>query len=135
MIQELTTSNVSIPKGNYLLIQARGIINSLDEHKQHSANIADEVLKTDYSKVLLDERDVHYRVRLISVHDIVNFYLDSLQPEVLTKQMALVSNEQNYKNATFWETVAYNRGYNFKVFTSYYDGVQWLLHKKDSPSD
>jgi hypothetical protein len=122
----MPTKIVSTPRDGYVLIESSGTIASLEEHKAHTDEIARLVFETEYMSILLDERNIVYQVNLTSLYEIVNYYEESLQDAARNKKMASISKKEYIQGARFWETVARNRGFNFKVFVSLAEAEQWL---------
>ncbi|MFW5798361.1 MAG: hypothetical protein ACOCXX_01775 [Planctomycetota bacterium] len=80
------------------------------------------------SLVLVDERELTYRLSTGETCELGQYYASYCPPAVL--RVALVVSRSNLEDAEFFETVTFNRGLQFTIFTSMDEALAWLEQRR-----
>jgi hypothetical protein len=114
-------------RAKYLQVTVNGSIEDSKEDIQHSLDIFDLLSKFEYTRLLLDERQLDYKTNLIDQVKKVESLLDeNLFPGLLKVKLAVVLDLKIEELGTFFEDYSANRGYNFKVFYDFSEALTWL---------
>ena len=111
-------------KENYLLVEASGFDESLEEVMQYGAAIIQKAVKLNTTRVLCDERELEYRLNTIDTFKSAEFIAEQA-PSIA--RLGLVCNPKNFEDADFWENVAVNRGLKIKFFTDLEEAKHWVM--------
>lgn len=106
-----------------LVIHASGFDENLEEVQQYGMSIIEACGQYNVTHVLCDETDLEYRLSVIDTFQSAQFIAE--QAPVIAK-VALVCSEKFIADASFWETVAVNRGLTVRVFKKVEDARYWL---------
>jgi hypothetical protein len=87
--------------------------------------IFDIALDNRLSKVLVDVRELKGRLGILDSYLLVTEVFDKLRGKGMRKA-AIVDEQVSSFREWFLETVARNRGFNFRVFTDQEDALKWL---------
>lgn len=105
-------------------VQARGVDESLEEVQRYGTAVIDACRHRNCSLVLVDERELTYRLSTGETYELGQYYAAFCPQGVL--RVALVVNQSNLEDAEFFETVTFNRGLQFNIFTSMDEALAWL---------
>lgn len=116
------------PKENYLLIESKGIIETMEGLLSQSQLIWEEILNHDFKKVLINQPETILLEDLVPYFKLVKNYVDSFPPEIYNLKIAVVVSEKYKEVASSWETLCQSRGLRYFVFTSFEDAIHCLFH-------
>ena len=111
-------------KGNYVSVRADGARNRATVTAM-TMEIFDAALTNHMSKVLVDVRGLKGRLGIMDSYVIVTETFQKLRGKGLQKA-AIVDERVPWLRDWFLETVARNRQFNFRVFTSTEKALEWL---------
>jgi hypothetical protein len=104
-------------ENDYLLIEASGRIDSLEEYKLLLRRYCDEIQKSGITKIIIVELNVQYSQSLKLQSDIVDSY-EELPHEMRYWKVACVVHSDLIETGKFWEFRSRQGGYNYKAFSS-----------------
>ena len=110
-------------EGETLVAHASGFDESLAEVQAYALAIIEAAVRGRFTRVLCDERDLEYRLRTVDTFKAAEF-ISEHAPRVA--KIALVCNPKGLGDASFWETVAVNRGVTVRVFRERSLANLWL---------
>jgi hypothetical protein len=90
-----------------------------------TTEIFDIALDNRLSKVLVDVRELEGRLGILDSYLLVTEVFDKLRGKGMRKA-AIVDEPVSSLREWFLETVARNRGFNFRVFADQEDALKWL---------
>ena len=108
----------SYPKEDYLLIESKGAIETMEELLAHSRMVWEEINKHNFRKVLVGEPETVLPLDLTLYFNLVKSYVDSFPPEIYDVKIAIVVAEAYFEVASSWETLCQSRGLQYFAFTS-----------------
>ena len=100
----------------HLLIQGVGTIETLGDQKTWSDACYREVIKYDARRVLIDDRQLHFKTGIFDQCEVVTHYNDKFETFIRRVRVAIVVNHEDNELHDFWELYASNRGFHWKVF-------------------
>lgn len=121
----------SYPKEDYLLIESKGSIETMEELLAHSQLIWKEVDKHEFRKILVDEPETTMPLELTHYFDLVKNYVDNFPREIYDLKAAIVVSETHFEVISSWETLCQSRGLQYFAFTSLEDAVHCLTSEDD----
>ncbi|MBN2085101.1 MAG: hypothetical protein JW748_07725 [Anaerolineales bacterium] len=120
--QELTLT--MDPKADYLHVNASGI-RSQDTVKSITMEVFQAALANHLEKVLIDIRELIGNFGIIEIYHLVTEVFKDLRDKGV-KQVAIIDIRRSATPGWFLETVAQNRGFNFRVFADDETALKWL---------
>ncbi|MFC1461967.1 hypothetical protein ACFLQU_00030 [Verrucomicrobiota bacterium] len=114
-----------LAKNGYLHVTAEGR-RSLETALAISRDLMDACGEHSTPVVLLDARKLEGRLPTIETYRLLTLHLPKIRNTRILNKAAIVELEENEESNSFFETVADNRGYNLRVFTSIEDASRWL---------
>jgi hypothetical protein len=111
-------------QGSYLVAQARGE-RTRATVTAITMEIFEAALAQEFPRVLIDVRKLEGRLSVLDSYLIVTQVFEKLRGRVLRKA-AIVDEQISSSRGWFLETVARNRGFNFRVFTTPEEALAWL---------
>ncbi len=123
----ITTS----PKEDYLLIESKGTVETMEGLLAHSQLIWAEISKYDFKKILVNEPEIILPLDLAPYFNLVKNYVDSFPPEIYDAKIAVVFSEKYKEVLSSWESLCQSRGLQYFVFTSFEDAVHCLTYDDD----
>ena len=120
----------AFPRENYLYIKSNGECENLDKHKEYNLEVCNTILQYKFNRILVDEQDVTYPDSILDLYDLAHFYDREFPVEARLFRLALVGRQKYRKEASFWELVCQNLGFQFRVFGSIDEAESWLLEQK-----
>ena len=118
----------------YCHIKSYGDRNNSNELFNGTDQLYDIILQCGYPYVIADYSDVVFTLNFPDVFNIIRYYERKL-PSMKGITMAGVVNEKNMEIALYWEKLSNIKGYEFKVFVSLEDAVQWITEKRNMVED
>lgn len=128
-------SITSQKKDGYLLIEAKGIVENVEELITHSRMIYDEISKHNFDKILVSEPELHLPLDLVSHFNLVKNYATEFPADIRKLEIAVVVSDTYKEVASSWESICQSRGLRFYVFTSFHDAINCLFNDKDDQND
>ncbi|MEO8721609.1 MAG: hypothetical protein ABI297_00550 [Ginsengibacter sp.] len=123
----MSVTITTYPKEEYLLIESKGIIETMEELLAHSQLIWDKIHNHNSKKVLINEPEIILPQNLILYFNLVKNYVDHFPPEIFDVKIAVVFPVDYKEVISSWETLCQSRGLNYFVFTSYEDALHCLF--------
>lgn len=123
----ITTSR----KEDYLLIESKGTVETMEGLLAHSQLIWAEISKYDFKKILVNEPEIILPLDLAPYFNLVKNYVDSFPPEIYDAKIAVVFSEKYKEVLSSWESLCQSRGLQYFVFTSFEDAVHCLTYDDD----
>lgn len=114
-------------KENYLLVVAHGTRNSFLDVVKGTTEFAQIIKDTNCTKVLLDYRQVTFKVNLSDAYNTVKFYEQLGALSRVT--MAALINAETVALAKTWKEVSVQRGFSMNYFLDKEEAVHWLTSK------
>ena len=111
---------------DYLYLAGEGTEVDLDDNQQIHQMIVNLCKEHDCQRVLVDDRVVTYTASISSIFYLVKYYAEVDIPRHI-KRAAVVANSIYKETNSFFETTAYNRGINLRVFYNHEEAEAWLL--------
>ncbi len=115
---------IELDNPDYLHLHCSGVWDS-ESTKLGWQDIADRLKQTDYSKVLLDEREVEMETSVSIDFKHAGYVADLLRG--ICNKVAIVDVAENSEANAFYETVCVNRSLNLRFFLHHQDAIDWLL--------
>ncbi|GEM_PF-901508 len=115
-------------KERYIVISESGQRNDLLSIVEDTKKINEAVQKYNVKYVLADFRKINYNVPFSDALNLVKFYEQKL-PAFSNLVGGLIISKSNLDIVKFWESICHRRGYQFKVFTNYSTGENWLTNQ------
>ena len=110
-------------EGNILHVTTSGFDESLEEVIAYGEAIMAEATKHGCTRILVDERQLEYRLSTVDTYELANYYAKTFRG---IAKVALVTSSENLEDAKFWETAVRNRGLFYRIFTSKEEAEVWL---------
>jgi len=106
-----------------LLVKASGADDNQEDVQRYNEATLEMCLENGCRRVLTDETDLEYRLNTVD-----NFESAKTMAEMAQgiHKLAIVVNPQQMKDASFWETVAVNRGVTVRIFNAIEDARLWI---------
>ncbi len=111
-------------KGKVLCVRASGV-RTLATAKAMTMEIFDAALANRLSRVLIDVKRLKGRLGILNSYLLVTETFEMLRQKGLRKA-AILDKPVFPVREWFIETVANNRGFNFKIFTKQTEALAWL---------
>ncbi|OGO07744.1 MAG: hypothetical protein A3K46_06755 [Chloroflexi bacterium RBG_13_60_9] len=111
-------------KANHLLVRASGV-RSQDTVKAIVLEVFNTALANHLQKVLIDVRELNGIFGIMEIYHLVTDVLRDLRDKGV-KQVAVIDIRRSATPGWFLETVAQNRGFNFRVFAEDETALKWL---------
>lgn len=111
-------------RGDHLLVRASGV-RTRAAVEAITAEVFDTVLANGLAKALIDVRELKGRLGTLDSYYLVTEVFAKLRGKGMTKA-AIVDRPPSPIREWFLETVARNRGYNFRMFADERDALEWL---------
>ena len=106
-----------------LVVESAGFDESLKEVQDYGMAIYHTAIMHKCNRILCDETKLEYRLNTLETFKSAEFISESV-PSLA--RVALVCRPENINNASFWETVAVNRGLQVRVFTDLEKAYKWM---------
>lgn len=123
-------SITSQSKKEYLLIETKANVQSREDLIEQSKLLYQEIVKHNFKKILVDERETQLPINLYAFFDLVKDYVEEFPTSIHDLKIAIVVTLEYKEVADTWETLCLSRKLNNCAFTSLEDAEKWLL--KDS---
>jgi hypothetical protein len=111
-------------KSNHLYVSTSGT-RSKESVKAITMAVFNAALKNNLHKVLIDVRELNGMFGFLDIYYLVTEVLKDLRDKGVT-QVAVIDIRRSVTPGWFLETVAQNRGFNFRVFAEDEAAVKWL---------
>jgi hypothetical protein len=121
----------SYPKEDYLLIESKGTIETMEGLLAHSQMIWEEIHNHDFQKILVNEPETILPLELVPYFNLVKNYVDNFPPEIYDLKIAVVFSEKYKEMILSWESLCQSRGLRYFVFTSFEDAIHCLMNDDD----
>jgi hypothetical protein len=92
----------------YLLIKTSGRVDNIDDHKRLANELYEEIMKHDFSKVLLDHNEIDFTTSITDKTQLITYYSEAFPPDFRLLKIAVVANEKNKEIGDFWDVYANN---------------------------
>ena len=103
--------------------------------REYSTAANELAIQNNCSLFITDYRDSEFQFSILELFTLPTrheIFVNGLENQLKTlKRAILVSADKDWKNASFFETVAVNRGQNVKVFTNKTQAIKWLLSREN----
>jgi len=119
------------PKEDFLLIESKGAIETMEELLAHSQMIWSEIDNHDFEKVLVNEPEIIPPQDLVLYFNLVKNYVDNFPREIYNVKIAVVCSESYKEVLSSWESVCQSRGLQYFVFTSFEDAIHCFYKDDD----
>ena len=106
-----------------LVIESSGFDESLKEVLDYGMAVYQTAIMNKCNRILCDETKLEYRLNTLETFKSAEFISESV-PSLA--RVALVCKPENINDASFWETVAVNRGLQVRVFTDSEKARKWV---------
>ena len=123
----MTTKNYTVSieiRGSYLFAQVYGK-RTRETVTEVAAEIFSEAVANHLSRVIVDVRAFDGRLGVLDIYLVVTEVFQKLRGKGVAKA-AIVDKLQSSVREWFMETVAVNRGFNFRIFTDLDRALEWL---------
>jgi len=116
-------------KDAYLLVEAGGEANTLEDMAEYSDAVFDAAFAKGYTCVLHDQRTLVANFTQIDVINLADQYID-MDAQTYGMRAAIVCSEQNLEIIRFLETAFQNRSMELRTFTDIASAEEWLACKE-----
>jgi len=106
-----------------LRITARGRDDNLKQVQEYGLAIMAAAIENNSNKVICNETELEYSLGTLDTFELAKT-LAEVVPKVL--KVALVCSPNQFHDASFWETVAFNRGAQVRVFKDMVSAEEWI---------
>ena len=113
-------------KGGYLVITDTGQRTNFSQIIEGIQRIDDAIVESGIQFVLLDFRQLGYKVSLGDAFNIVRLY-EKKYPHFKNVSMASVLGSEDQEIADYWEKICIKRGFNCRAFIDIDEGKSWLI--------
>jgi hypothetical protein len=110
-------------RDNILRVKATGKDDNLEDVKKYGIAVLEAALSSSCSKVLCDETELEYSLGISDNFESAKF-ISEQAPKI--GKLAIFCKIEQMEDASFWETVAVNRGLQVKVCKSPEEAEEWL---------
>jgi hypothetical protein len=107
-----------------LRVKAKGKDDNLEQVEEYGMAVIAAALSSGCIRILCDESELEYTLGTIDNYESAKFISEN-SPHVV--RVALVCKPEQYEDASFWETVAVNRGLVVRFFKSISEAEDWLV--------
>lgn len=111
---------------NFLLIVSVARLNNEKDLCTHASLVYEKIKQHSTQQILVDATHTEFPFDLYYYYDLVQYYSDNFPEEVKEIKVACVIAPQFGGAASFWQTLATNRGYHCKSFTCINEAKNWL---------
>jgi hypothetical protein len=122
---KMSTKVISELHDDYLLLTGSGSISTIDEYESLTEQYVTEALKFDEKTIILDETSLQFAPSLLLQSDVVQLYVN-FPDEIAESKVAVVSNKESIVFQKYWEYSANKAGYNYKVFSSMDEALEFI---------
>jgi len=119
------------PKEDYLLIESKGTIETMEELLTHSQMIWAEIGNHDFKKIMVNEPEIILPQNLVLYFDLVKNYVANFPHRIYDVKIAVVFSEKYKEMLLSWETLCQSRGLQYFAFTSFEDAMHCLTSDDD----
>ena len=119
------------PKEEYLLIESKGTIETMEGLLAHSQAVWEKIHNHDFKKVLINDLETSFPLELTLYFNLVKNYVVSFPPEIFDVKIAVVFSEKYKEVISSWETLCQSRGLQYFVFTSLEDAIHFLTSEEE----
>lgn len=106
-----------------LHVMTSGYDESIEEVMSYGTTVMNAAMDNNCTQVLADEVDLQYRLSTIDTFKLAEYYATTFRKIM---KVAVITSQENMKDAKFWETAVRNRGLNYCVFSSEAEARDWL---------
>ncbi|MFH1194988.1 MAG: hypothetical protein V1720_04715 [bacterium] len=107
-----------------LRVKATGNDDNLEDVNNYGLAVITAAVSAGTSKVLCDETELIYRLSAFDTFESAKFISENAP---MIGKVAIVCNANQIEDASFWETVAVNRGLQVKVCRTVKEAENWLV--------
>lgn len=118
----------SFPKKDYLLIESKGTVETMEELLEHSQMIWEEIRKYGFKKILIDEPGVTFLQDVVPYFNLVKSYVENFPKEINELKIATVMSEEHIEIGQTWESLCQSRGLQYFMFTKFDDALNCLTN-------
>ena len=111
-------------RGSYLFGRASGVRTS-DTVTAMTIEIFNTAIDNNLSKVLIDVNELKGKLGILDSYRVVTEVFQNLRGKGIRKA-AIFDEQASSRREWFIETVARNRGFNFRIFANLEDALKWL---------
>ena len=119
------------PKEEYLLIESKGEIETMEGLLAHSQTIWEKIHSHNFKKVLINDLETSFPLELTLYFNLVKNYVDNFPPEIFNVKIAIVVSEAYFEVISSWETLCQSRDLQYFAFTSLEDAIHCLTSEDD----
>lgn len=118
-------------EGDILFVKASGFESGIQDVSDYGSAVYKEAVSCGIKKILCNEIDLKYKLGLKDTYKLINSTAENMNKDF---KLAIVTNEINYLEATFFELILLERGYSVNFFKSIEKARDWLNHLNKNPS-
>ena len=111
---------------DYLLLTSSGSVSTIDEYESLVEQYLKEAPKFDKRTIVIDETGIQFTPSLMLQSDIVKFFNQNSPDEMKKAKVAVISNKESMDFQKYWEFWANQAGYNYKVFSSMDEALEFI---------
>lgn len=119
------------PKEEYLLIESKGTIETMEGLLAHSQTVWEKIHNHNFKKVLINDSETTLPLDLVPYFNLVKNYADHFPPEIFDVKIAIVVSKAYYEVISSWETLCQSRGLQYYAFTSLEDAIHCLTSEDE----
>ncbi len=106
-----------------LLVTAKGRDDDLKQVQEYGLAVLAEAKVNNSNKIICDETELEYSLSTLNTFNLAES-LSKVIPYAV--KVAIVCNPYQFTDASFWETVAVNRGAQVRVFKDMVSAEKWI---------
>lgn len=113
-------------KDDFVLLRATGEINDFEEFKLINKLYIENIEKLKIDRIIVDETDLKKPLSVLNMLDLNEFYATRIPHYNTRWKVAVIVNTEYQELAKLWEMLANKNGYEFKIFLSMEEALQFI---------
>jgi len=110
-------------EGDLLLAKARGTFDTLEKVRAYQMAVIEVFHEHGCRRVICDETELVYRLSIFEIFQAAQTLSELAR---FAHKAVLVTNPKQMRGATFWETVAKNRGLLVRIVETHEEAQRWM---------
>lgn len=116
-------------RGSYTYIHASGRVKTREELLQFADKLFSEITRYNHTLIYNDMLGMDFLAKNSDYLALVESY-ENDDPQLVFEWKIAISIRPEFETVgSFWESACYNRGFNYKSYTSEKKALNWLLEK------
>ncbi|MGD8454847.1 MAG: hypothetical protein PVF83_00590 [Anaerolineales bacterium] len=113
-----------------MTVKNTGTLTDAEENRKMTAEALAAAEKHNSTKCLIDNRDLNLEMKTIDVYDVPDVLGEVGVPRNYKVAIIISESLQDTKGFRFYETRAFNKGFNHRLFTDFDTALDWLTDRE-----